>query len=325
VASIVDCPGHEDYINNMIAGSKGSDFGILLVAATEGVAPQTTQHVSLASALGIKRIFVVYNKMDTEDAKELIDVVEMEVQELIKDFNLELAGSTQLSATEALKNENELEKIKPVLEFIDDLSFEELESEEDFRMPITAIYNPKGQGVIVTGIIEGGKALPGDELEVVGMGKPLGKGSLLKIEFHKKEVPHAKKRMDVGLQIKGLKKEEICKGMVVVKKGKSFLVDSFRAMLKVSKPHEGDKEGKTGRKNPFKVGFEPQLFVGQIGIDITCRISSIIGSEYAKPGDAVEIEIELKKPMMIFEGDRFFLRESNKDVGLGKVLSIKRL
>lgn len=330
-ASISDCPGHQDYINNMIAGTSNSDFGILLVAATESVGAQTRQHISLASGLGVKKVYVLYNKMDNPEAQELISFVEEEVRELLQEFNMQLAGSSHISAVNALKDEQELAKLKPVLEWIDSLHEDLERGTGEFKLSVTEIYQPKGQGTIITGSVDSGTVKVGDELEIVGMGRKKVDGSLLSIEFYKQKVQQAKAGMDVGLQVKGAKKEALSKGMVAVHRGKSFLVNRIHGVFQMSKDEqEGFDTAETRRKStarnkPFKVGFEPQIFASSLGVGITAKVAAIEGQEYAEPGKITELTLELKKPAMIFEDDTVFIRESSKDVGFGRVTRIDRV
>lgn len=315
--SLSDCPGHEDYIRNMIIGAKSSDFGILVIAGTEGVAPQTKQHVELSAILGINRMFVVYNKMDVEEAQELIDLVKEEVNDLLKENNIEQLGFVELSATKAVSgDEEQLNKVHEILEFMRTFDVQEILANETFRVVISDVHNPKGQGTIVSGKVASGQISKNADVEIVGMNMPKVLGSILKMETFRQEVPIGKRGMDLGMQIRGITKTNVKKGMTIVQKGMAYTVSTFRGLFQIV------DDVKQGRRTPFKVGFEPQCFINELGISITCVVNQIFGAEYAKPGDLIELSIQLYKPVMIFEQGGVFLRESNKTVGFGKIVSL---
>lgn len=315
--SLVDCPGHVDYINNMISGSSKSLFAILVISAIDGVSAQTIAHVTLASSLGINKMFVVYNKMDTAEAKELIDLVEEEASELLKKNNVEMVGSIRISAFKAAAGSNaDLIEIKKILDYMRDFSLSKISENEEFKMSIEAVYAPKGQGTIVTGRILSGKCTKGMEVDIVGMGMPKSSGAITNMQTFRQDVPEGLVGMDLGLQIRGIDRDKVCRGMMIVAKGKSTLATTFEAVYRI------DDDPMFARKTGFGVGFEPQCFIKNVGVNITGVVKEIKGAEYAQPGDTATIVMSLMKPVMIFKDDQVIIRESNKTVARGKITRI---
>ena len=317
----IDCPGHQDYVKNMITGAAQMDGAILVVAATDSVMPQTREHVLLARQVNVPYIIVFINKVDMVDDPELVDLVEMEVRDLLNQY--EFPGDEvpviRGSALKALECENpDCEWFKPIQELLDamDTYIPEPQREVDkpFLMAIEDVFSITGRGTVVTGRVERGILKPGEEVEIVGLRERPIKTVVTSIEMFRKILDEALPGDNVGLLLRGVKKEEVERGMVVAKPGSITPHTKFKAQVYVLKPDEG------GRHTPFFNGYRPQFYFRTT--DVTGTIKLPEGREMVMPGDNVELEVELIKPVAIEEGLRFAIREGGRTVGAGVVTSI---
>ncbi len=317
----IDCPGHQDYVKNMITGAAQMDGAILVVAATDSVMPQTREHVLLARQVNVPYIIVFINKVDMVDDPELVELVEMEVRDLLNQY--EFPGDEvpviKGSALKALECEDpDCEWFKPIQELLDamDEYIPEPQREVDkpFLMAIEDVFSITGRGTVVTGRVERGILKPGEEVEIVGLrDKPI-KTVVTSIEMFRKVLDEALPGDNVGLLLRGVKKDEVERGMVVAKPGSITPHTKFKAQVYVLKPEEG------GRHTPFFNGYRPQFYFRTT--DVTGTIKLPEGREMVMPGDNVELVVELIKPVAIEEGLRFAIREGGRTVGAGVVTSI---
>ncbi len=317
----IDCPGHQDYVKNMITGAAQMDGAILVVAATDSVMPQTREHVLLARQVNVPYIIVFINKVDMVDDPELVELVEMEVRDLLNQY--EFPGDEvpviKGSALKALECEDpDCEWFKPIQELLDamDNYIPEPQREVDkpFLMAIEDVFSITGRGTVVTGRVERGILKPGEEVEIVGLRERPIKTVVTSIEMFRKVLDEALPGDNVGLLLRGVKKEEVERGMVVAKPGSITPHTRFKAQVYVLKPDEG------GRHTPFFNGYRPQFYFRTT--DVTGTIKLPEGREMVMPGDNVELEVELIKPVAIEEGLRFAIREGGRTVGAGVVTSV---
>ena len=317
----IDCPGHQDYVKNMITGAAQMDGAILVVAATDSVMPQTREHVLLARQVNVPYIIVFINKVDMVDDPELVELVEMEVRDLLNQY--EFPGDEvpviKGSALKALECEDpDCEHFKPIQELLDamDSYIPEPQREVDkpFLMAIEDVFSITGRGTVVTGRVERGILKPGEEVEIVGLRERPMKTVVTSIEMFRKILDEALPGDNVGLLLRGVKKEEVERGMVVAKPGSITPHTKFKAQVYVLKPDEG------GRHTPFFNGYRPQFYFRTT--DVTGTIKLPEGREMVMPGDNVELEVELIKPVAIEEGLRFAIREGGRTVGAGVVTSV---
>jgi elongation factor Tu len=319
--SFTDCPGHVDYQNNMISGAIKCDYIILLVSAISGVEPQTRSHLSLASKMGIKKAFIVYNKMDMPGADELVELVEEEVDELLAENEVEKVFSIKISGVQALKEESEGENMSQIISLlkrIEEISQELAgDSSDSFKMSVEQKYSPVGQGVILTGRVLSGKINRGEEVNIIGMGKNPVTGKIKNIQTFGQDVEYATKGMDLGIQITNVNKENVMRGMMILAKDISAKIHSdFSVLLSVN------ESSQQGRNNKFGPGFEPQFIMTHIGVPVTGKIISIEGADYMMPGDIREVKVKLHKPLVMFPDSQLLVRESNTLVGQGRVVKL---
>ncbi|URA11322.1 elongation factor Tu [Thermospira aquatica] len=320
----VDCPGHADYIKNMITGAAQMDGAILVVAATDGVMPQTREHVLLARQVNVPSIVVFLNKVDqiAKGDEELIDIVEMDIRELLNSYQFPgdeipiIRGSALLAneSTSTDPNAPEYACIKELTEALDNY-FKEPERELDkpFLMPIEDIFSITGRGTVATGRIERGKIKVGEEVEIVGY-KETRKTTVTGVEMFRKLLDEGLAGDNVGLLLRGVEKDEIRRGMVLAKPGAITPHKKFEAEVYVLKKEEG------GRSTPFHVGYRPQFYIRTA--DVTGTIAAIKGADLVMPGDNVNMTIELIVNVAIEKGMRFAIREGGRTVGAGVVTNI---
>src|ERR671930_589377 len=289
----VDCPGHADYIKNMITGAAQMDGAILVVAATDGPMPQTREHVLLARQVGVPCIVVFLNKCDAVDDPELLDLVELEVRELLKGYGF--PGDELMAA---------VDKYVPL---------PQREVDKPFLMPIEDIFSISGRGTVVTGRIERGKVKVGEEMEIVGF-RPTFKTVITGVEMFKKLLDEGQAGDNVGLLLRGTKKEEVERGQVVAKPGSITPHTKFKAEVYVLTKEEG------GRHTPFFKGYRPQFYFRTT--DVTGSAELPEGVEMVMPGDNVSLAIELITPVALEKGLRFAIREGGRTVGAGTVAEI---
>ncbi len=318
----VDCPGHADYVKNMITGAAQMDGAILVVSAADGPMPQTREHILLARQVGVPYIVVFLNKEDMVDDPELLELVEMEVRELLNEYDFPgddvpvIAGSA-LKALEEVK-EGKLgewsEKILKLMDAVDEyIPTPERDIDKPFLMPIEDVFSISGRGTVVTGRIERGVVKVGDEVEIVGL-RPTQKTTVTGVEMFRKELDQGEAGDNVGVLLRGTKKEEVERGQVLAQPGTITPHTKFEAEIYVLTKEEG------GRHTPFFSGYRPQFYVRTT--DVTGTITLPEGVEMVMPGDNVKITAELIAPIALEEGTRFAIREGGRTVGAGVVSKI---
>jgi elongation factor Tu len=313
----VDCPGHADYIKNMITGAAQMDGAILVVAATDGPMPQTREHVLLARQVGVPCIVVALNKCDAVDDPELLDLVELEVRELLKTYKFpgDDVPVVRLSALGALNGEAPWEKkIDELMESVDKyVPLPARDVDKPFLMPIEDIFSISGRGTVVTGRIERGKVKVGEEVEIVGF-RETRKTVVTGVEMFKKQLDEGMAGDNAGLLLRGTPKEDVERGMVLAKPGSITPHTKFKAEVYVLTKEEG------GRHTPFFKGYRPQFYFRTT--DVTGVAELPAGTEMVMPGDNVALTIELITPVAMEKGLRFAIREGGRTVGAGTISEI---
>lgn len=316
----IDCPGHADYIKNMITGAAQMDGAILVVAATDGPMPQTREHILLAKQVGLPSVVVFLNKCDMVEDPEMIDLVEDEVRELLKKY--EFPGDTlpviRGSALKALEGTSvDDEWVKKVLELIDQLDTYIPEPIRDkdkpFLMAVEDVFSIEGRGTVATGRIERGTINSNEEVEIVGI-RPTTKSTVVSVEMFNKTLNYGEAGDNVGVLLRGIKKEDIERGQVLAKPGTITPHTEFTAQIYVLTKEEG------GRHTPFFSGYKPQFFIRTA--DITGDVSLTEGTEMVMPGDTVDIIVKLIVPVALEEKQGFAIREGGKTVGAGVITKI---
>ena len=315
----IDAPGHADYIKNMITGAAQMDGAILVVAATDGAMPQTREHVLLAKQVGVPRIIVFLNKCDMVDDKDMIDLVEEEIRELLAkqgfDKDCPIIRGSALKALES-KDLND-EWAKKVLELTNALDtyipVPERDVTKPFLMPVEDIFSIEGRGTVVTGKIERGVVKVGEEIEIVGI-KPTQKTTVTGIEIFNKNLQEGMAGDNAGVLLRGLKKEDVTRGQVIAKPGTVTPHDNFTCEVYILKKEEG------GRHTPFFNGYKPQFYIRTT--DVTGDVTLAAGTEMVMPGDTVNFTVKLVTPVALEEQQRFAIREGGKTVGAGIVTKI---
>jgi len=313
----VDMPGHADYVKNMITGAAQVDGAILVVSAADGPMPQTREHVLLARQVGVPYIVVFLNKVDMVDDPELLDLVELEVRELLSEY--EFPGDevpvVRGSALRALEGDPEAEaQILALMAAVDEYVPEPVrDTEKPFLMPIEDVFSITGRGTVVTGRVEQGTLSPGSEVEIVGI-RPLQKTVVTGIEMFRKLLDEARAGDNVGLLLRGVGKDAVERGQVVAAPGSITPHTEFEAQVYVLTKEEG------GRHNPFFEGYRPQFYFRTT--DVTGSIHLPEGTEMVMPGDNTQMRVELIAPIAMDEGLRFAIREGGRTVGAGRVTKI---
>jgi len=319
----IDCPGHADYIKNMITGAAQMDGAILVVAATDGPMPQTREHVLLARQVNVPYIVVFLNKTDMVDDPELIDLVEMEVRDLLNKYefpgdDVPVIRGSALKALEGPDNPDDpvYEPVKELLDALDNYIPEPVrEVDKPFLMPIEDVFSITGRGTVVTGRIERGRIKPGDEVEIVGLTDEVRKTVVTSVEMFRKELDEGIAGDNVGCLLRGIEKDEVERGQVLAAPGSIHPHTAFKAQVYVLKKEEG------GRHTPFMKGYKPQFYIRTA--DVTGEIADLPeGVEMVMPGDNVEITVKLIYPVAIDKGMRFAIREGGRTVGAGVVTEI---
>ncbi|MEI6580913.1 MAG: elongation factor Tu [bacterium] len=316
----IDAPGHADYIKNMITGAAQMDGAILVVAATDGAMPQTREHVLLAKQVGVPRMIVFLNKCDMVDDKDMIDMVEEEIRELLTKQGFDGANApvirgSALKALEAKSVDDEwAKKILDLTNALDTyIPVPERDVTKPFLMPVEDIFSIEGRGTVVTGKIERGVVKVGEEVEIVGI-KPTQKSVVTGIEMFNKNLQEGMAGDNAGILLRGLKKEDITRGQVLCKPGTTTPHDNFTCELYVLKKEEG------GRHTPFFKGYKPQFYIRTT--DVTGDVTLAEGTEMVMPGDTVKLTVKLVTPVALEEAQRFAVREGGKTVGAGVVTKI---
>ena len=313
----VDCPGHADYIKNMITGAAQMDGAILVVAATDGPMPQTREHILLARQVGVPYIVVALNKVDMVDDEELLELVELEVRELLSEYDFpgDDVPVVRVSALQALDGEAAAEPgVDELMQAVDDyIPTPERDVDRPFLMPIEDIFSISGRGTVVTGRIERGQVQVGEEMEFLGI-RETHKKVITGVEMFKKLLDEGQAGDNVGLLVRGLGKDEVERGQVVAKPGSITPHTRFKGQVYVLKKDEG------GRHTPFFNGYRPQFYFRTT--DVTGVAHLPAGTEMVMPGDNVELEVELIVPIAMEQGLRFAIREGGRTIGAGTVSSI---
>ena len=315
----VDCPGHADYVKNMITGAAQMDGAILVVSATDGPMPQTREHILLSRQVGVPYIMVFMNKCDMVDDEELLELVEMEVRELLSDYDFPGDDTPIIkgSALEALNGSDGKYGEPAVLELLDTLDSYIPEPERDidksFLMPIEDVFSISGRGTVVTGRVESGIIKVGDEIEIIGI-KPTTKTTCTGVEMFRKLLDEGRAGENCGILLRGTKREEVQRGQVLAKPGSITPHTKFDAEVYVLSKEEG------GRHTPFLNGYRPQFYFRTT--DVTGAITLQEGTEMVMPGDNVEMSVELIHPIAMDKGLRFAIREGGRTVGAGVVANV---
>jgi len=314
----VDCPGHADYVKNMVTGAAQMDGAILVVAATDGPMPQTREHILLGRQVGVPRVVVFLNKADMVDDEELLELVEMEVRELLSFYDYDGDNTPVVlgSALGALNGEQKwvdtvLELMKEVDAWIE---LPKRDVEKDFLMPVEDVFSITGRGTVATGRIETGVANTADEVDIIGMGAEKMKSTVTGVEMFRKILDRGDAGDNVGILLRGVEKTDIKRGMVICKPGSVTPHAKFKAEVYILKKEEG------GRHTPFHNNYRPQFYVRTT--DVTGNIVLPNGVEMVMPGDNLTITVDLIQPIALSVGLRFAIREGGRTVGAGQVTEI---
>ena len=314
----VDCPGHADYVKNMVTGAAQMDGAILVVAATDGPMPQTREHILLGRQVGIPRIVAFLNKADMVDDAELLELVEMEVRDLLSFYDYDGDNTPVVlgSALGALNGEQKwVDSVLKLMEGVDSyIELPKREVDKDFLMPIEDVFSITGRGTVATGRIETGIANSGDEVDIIGMGAEKLKSTITGIEMFRKILDKGEAGDNAGILLRGIEKTDITRGMVICKPGSVTPHSKFKAEVYILKKEEG------GRHTPFHNNYRPQFYVRTT--DVTGNIVLPSGVEMVMPGDNLTIEVELISPIALNEGLRFAIREGGRTVGAGQVTQL---
>jgi elongation factor Tu len=314
----VDCPGHADYVKNMVTGAAQMDGAILVVAATDGPMPQTREHILLGRQVGIPRIVVFMNKVDMVDDAELLELVEMEIRDLLSfyEYDGDNGPVVQGSALGGLNNDPAwVPKIIELMEAVDNWIEEPIrDTEKPFLMPVEDVFTITGRGTVATGRIETGVCNTGDPVEIIGMGAEKLTSTITGIEMFRQILDRGEAGDNAGILLRGVAKEDIKRGMVIVKPGSVKPHAKFKAEVYILKKEEG------GRHTPFHNNYRPQFYVRTT--DVTGVITLPTGVEMVMPGDNLTIDVALLSPIAMNVGLRFAIREGGRTVGAGQVTEI---
>ncbi len=316
----VDCPGHADYVKNMITGAAQMNGAILVVSAADGAMPQTREHLLLARQVGVPEIVVFINKTDQVDDPELVEIVEMEVRELLNEYEFDgdSVPIVQGSALEALENLDDEEKVAPIQELLDEMDdtipVPEREIDKPFLMSVEDVFSITGRGTVATGRVERGKMHVEDEAEIVGLQEEPMETTITGLEMFRKTLDEAEAGDNIGALLRGIDKEEIQRGMVISEPGSVTPHTKFKAKVYILEKDEG------GRHTPFRDGYRPQFYMRTT--DVTGDVTLPGDIDMVMPGDDVNFEVELMVPVALEENQKFAIREGGKTVGAGVVSEI---
>ena len=314
----VDCPGHADYVKNMVTGAAQMDGAILVVAASDGPMPQTREHILLGRQVGIPRIVVFLNKADQVDDEELLELVEMEVRDLLNFYEYDGDNGPVFlgSALGALNGEQKwVDTVMKLMESVDSwIELPKRDIDKDFLMPVEDVFSITGRGTVATGRIETGVANTGDAVDIIGMGAEKLASTVTGVEMFRKILDRGEAGDNVGILLRGIEKTDISRGMVICKPGSVKPHDKFEAEVYILKKEEG------GRHTPFHNNYRPQFYVRTT--DVTGNIVLPDGVEMVMPGDNLTIKVELISPIACSVGLRFAIREGGRTVGAGQVTKI---
>ncbi len=314
----VDCPGHADYVKNMITGAAQMDGAILVVSAADGPMPQTREHILLSRNVGVPAFVVFLNKVDMVDDEELLELVEMEVRDLLSEYDFPgddipvIAGS----ALKALEGVEEYEqKIIELMDAVDEyIPTPERDTDKPFMMPVEDVFTITGRGTVATGRVERGEVKVGDEVEIIGMNEAATKTTVTGVEMFRKLLDYAEAGDNIGALLRGVTRDDVTRGQVLAKPGTITPHTKFKSEIYVLSKEEG------GRHTPFFGNYRPQFYFRTT--DVTGVVELPEGVEMVMPGDNVELNIELISPIAIEEGTRFSIREGGRTVGSGVVVEI---
>ena len=313
----VDCPGHADYVKNMITGAAQMDGAILVIAATDGVMAQTREHILLARQVGVPRIVVFMNKCDMVDDAELLDLVEMEIRELLTEYGYDGENTPIIrgSALKALEGDEKYEQaILDLMDAVDNwIETPVRDTDKPFLMPIEDVFTITGRGTVVTGRVERGQLKLNDEVEIVGL-KDTKKSVVTGIEMFRKQLDYAEAGDNAGVLLRGISREDVERGQVLAKPGTVTPHKKFKAQVYILSKEEG------GRHTPFFTNYRPQFYFRTT--DVTGVIELPAGVDMVMPGDNVEMTVELIAPIAIENGTKFSIREGGRTVGAGNVSEI---
>ncbi|ADZ18514.1 MULTISPECIES: elongation factor Tu [Chlamydia] len=313
----VDCPGHADYVKNMITGAAQMDGAILVVSATDGAMPQTKEHILLARQVGVPYIVVFLNKIDmiSQEDAELVDLVEMELSELLEEKGYKGCPIIRGSALKALEGDaSYVEKIRELMQAVDDnIPTPEREVDKPFLMPIEDVFSISGRGTVVTGRIERGVVKVGDKVQIVGL-RDTRETIVTGVEMFRKELPEGQAGENVGLLLRGIGKNDVERGMVICQPNSVKSHTQFKGTVYILQKEEG------GRHKPFFTGYRPQFFFRTT--DVTGVVTLPEGVEMVMPGDNVEFDVQLISPVALEEGMRFAIREGGRTIGAGTISKI---
>jgi elongation factor Tu len=317
----VDCPGHADYVKNMITGAAQMDGAILVVSATDGPMPQTREHILLSRQVGVPYIVVFMNKCDMVEDEELLELVEMEIRELLSEYEFPGDDTPVIrgSAREALQNPDGAwaDKIVELFEQIDAyIPLPERATDKPFLMPVEDVFSITGRGTVATGRVERGVVKVGDEIEIIGLTEEPAKSVVTGVEMFRKLLDSAEAGDNIGALLRGVQRTDIERGQVLAKPGSVKPHTNFSAQIYVLTKEEG------GRHKPFFTGYRPQFYFRTT--DVTGIISLPEGTEMVMPGDNITVTVELIAPIAMEEGTRFAIREGGRTVGAGAVASIQK-
>lgn len=314
----VDCPGHADYVKNMVTGAAQMDGAIIVVAATDGPMPQTREHILLARQVNVPRLVVFINKCDMVDDPEMLDLVEMEMRELLTfyEFDGEKTPFIRGSALGALNGVPEwVDKIMELMDAVDTwIETPVRDKEKPFLMPVEDVFSITGRGTVATGRIETGVVKVGDEVQLIGLGAEGKKSVVTGVEMFRKLLDEGEAGDNVGLLLRGIDKDEVKRGMVITHPGVVKPYSEFKASVYILKKEEG------GRHTPFKNHYRPQFYIRTM--DVTGEITLPEGTEMVMPGDNLEITVKLIYPVACSEGLRFAIREGGRTVGSGQITKL---
>ncbi|QIH76923.1 elongation factor Tu [Macrococcoides canis] len=316
----VDCPGHADYVKNMITGAAQMDGGILVVSAADGPMPQTREHILLSRNVGVPALVVFLNKVDMVDDEELLELVEMEVRDLLSEYDFPgddvpvIAGS----ALKALEGVEEYEdKIMELMNAVDEyIPTPERDSDKPFMMPVEDVFSITGRGTVATGRVERGQVKVGEEVEIIGLTEEPAKTTVTGVEMFRKLLDYAEAGDNIGALLRGVSREEVQRGQVLAKPGSITPHTKFKAEVYVLSKEEG------GRHTPFFTNYRPQFYFRTT--DVTGVVNLPEGTEMVMPGDNIEMNVELISPIAIEDGTRFSIREGGRTVGSGVVSVIEK-
>jgi len=315
----VDCPGHADFVKNMITGAAQMDGAILVVSAADGAMPQTREHILLARQVGVPNIVVFINKVDLLDDPDLLDLVELEIRDLLTKYKFDGANTTIVrgSAIAALEGKPEgVKAIGALLDAVDkDIATPVRDVDKPFMMAIEDVFSITGRGTVATGRVERGKVKVNEELEIVGLADTM-KTTVTGLEMFRKLLDEAQAGDNVGVLLRGVEKEQVSRGQVLAKPGTIKPHTEFKAEVYVLTKDEG------GRHTPFFTNYRPQFFIGTADVTGVCSLPK--GVEMVMPGDNLGIDVVLQKPTALEKGQRFAIREGGRTIGAGRVTEITK-